>query len=398
MSLRPLDLGYVPLVDAAPLIIAHEIGFAAEEGLGLRLHRERSWASLRDKLVWGHYQATHMLAPVPIAQSAGLAGMATAIDALLVLSVNGNTIGVRPEIAAQMHAEGLDFLDAGATGRALVAAAHGRLRVGVPFPFSMHAELIHYWIDSLGPEAREIVDIRTVPPSQMDRAVADDEVDAFCVGEPWGSVAVESGVAELVLPSAAIWRFAPEKVLAVRRDWCTAHPQTASALMRAVWLAGRWLAEADNITTVAEILGRSEYLNVAPEIIERPLAGRLEVNRRGSQRRVPAAIEFFDGAAQFPWRSQALWIAEALARRTGHDRAHLRRVARACFRSDLYRAVLGPAGADLPGASEKLEGSLSHRSEAASTLGRLLLGPDSFFDGRIFDPSVGDRAGKLPAP
>jgi NitT/TauT family transport system ATP-binding protein len=60
--------------------------------------------------------------------------------------------------------------------------------------------------------------------------------------------------------------------------------------------------------------------------------------------------------------------------------------ARACFRPDLYRAALGPIGADLPGASEKLEGSLAHRTEVASTLGRLLLGPDSFHDGRIFDP------------
>lgn len=390
MSLRVLDLGYIPLVDSAPLIIAHEIGFAAEEGLGLRLHRERSWASLRDKLVWGHYQAAHMLAPVPIAQSAGLAGMATAIDALLVLSVNGSMIGVRPDIADRMRAESLDFLDADATGRAMIAAANGRLRVGVPFPFSMHAELIHYWIESLGAEAREIVDIRTVPPSQMDRAAAEDEVDAFCVGEPWGSVAVESGVAELILPSAAIWRFAPEKVLAVRHDWCESHPVTAAALMRAVWRAGRWLAEAGNSTTVAEILGRSEYLNVSPEIIERPLVQRLVINQRGTERRVPGAVEFFDGAAQFPWRSQALWIAEALARRTGHDRSHLRAVARGCFRSDLFRSVLGPTGADLPGASEKLEGALRHRSEAASTLGRLLLGPDFFFDGRTFDPSVGD--------
>jgi NitT/TauT family transport system ATP-binding protein len=117
------------------------------------------------------------------------------------------------------------------------------------------------------------------------------------------------------------------------------------------------------------------------------------INARGDERRVPRCIEFFDGAATFPWRSQAVWIADALARRTGHDQAHLRAVARACFRADLYRAALGPVGADLPGASEKLEGSLPHRSEVASTLGRLILGPDSFHDGRIFDPSLGD----LPA-
>ena len=101
---------------------------------------------------------------------------------------------------------------------------------------------------------------------------------------------------------------------------------------------------------------------------------------------MPAAIEFFRGAATFPWRSQALWIAELMARRTGADRDGLRAAARASFRPDLYRAALGPAGADLPGASEKLEGALLHRTEVSSTLGTLLLGPDSFHDGRIFDP------------
>jgi NitT/TauT family transport system ATP-binding protein len=76
----------------------------------------------------------------------------------------------------------------------------------------------------------------------------------------------------------------------------------------------------------------------------------------------------------------------------GADRAALREAARASFRPDLYRAALGPAGADLPGASEKLEGALLHRSEAASTLGTLLLGPDSFHDGGIFDPNEADAA------
>jgi NitT/TauT family transport system ATP-binding protein len=156
--------------------------------------------------------------------------------------------------------------------------------------------------------------------------------------------------------------------------------------MRAVWRACRWIAEAENVGTVTELLGRPDYLDVDPAILERPLRGRMAINARGDERRVPHAIEFYRGAATFPWRSQALWIAESMARRMGADRAALREAARACFRPDLYRAALGPAGADLPGASEKLEGALSHRSEVASTLGTLLLGPDWFCDGQIFDP------------
>jgi ABC-type nitrate/sulfonate/bicarbonate transport system substrate-binding protein len=377
-----LDVGFVPLLDAAPLVIAHELGFAVEEGIGLRLHREPSWSALRDRLLWGSHQAAHMLAPMPIALTAGLGGVRVAVDALSVLSVNGTMIGVRRELAARMGASDLDFLDAFAVGRALVAAAGERLRVGVPFPVSMHVELLDYWLRSLGEGPR--FEVRTVPPPRMAEAVAQGEIDAFCVGEPWGSVAAETGAAELVLPGAAIWRFAPEKVLAAPHAWVEANPEVVAALMRAVWRAGRWIAAPENLGTVGEIMGR--HLDVAPEILERPLRGRLVVNAQGEERRTPVAIEFFRGAATFPWRSQALWIADSMARRTGADRGALRAAARACFRPDLYRAALGPAGADLPGASEKLEGALPHRSEAASTLGTLLLGPDSFHDGRIFDP------------
>ena len=114
------------------------------------------------------------------------------------------------------------------------------------------------------------------------------------------------------------------------------------------------------------------------------------VDAHGRELRVPRAIEFFAGAASFPWRSQALWIAEALARRTGGDRARLRAAARASFRTDLFRQVLGPIGADLPGASEKLEGAMATQTAVASTLGRLLLGPDRFFDGAGVRSRSGD--------
>ncbi len=107
---------------------------------------------------------------------------------------------------------------------------------------------------------------------------------------------------------------------------------------------------------------------------------------------MPGCVGFFDGDATFPWRSQGLWIADALARRPGANRCRLCAAARASFRADLYRQVLGPIGADLPGASEKLEGAMTTCTAVASTLGKLLLGPDRFFDGRIFDPSEGDAA------
>ena len=94
MRIQPLTVGFMPLVDAAPLIVARELGFAEEEGLGLTLQSGPSWSTLRDRLVLGQIEAAHMLAPVPVAMALGLGGISTPLDALSVLSVNGNVIGL----------------------------------------------------------------------------------------------------------------------------------------------------------------------------------------------------------------------------------------------------------------------------------------------------------------
>ncbi|MGC8203655.1 CmpA/NrtA family ABC transporter substrate-binding protein [Aliiroseovarius sp. PTFE2010] len=387
MRLRSLRAGFIPLVDAAPLVIARELRFAQQEGLDLQLIKAPSWATLRDMLVFGQIDAAHMLAPVPIAIAMGLGGMPVRLEALMVLSVGGNVVGVSRTLAARMREAGhpFDFADATTAGQALITATQGRLRIGVPFPFSMHAELLYYWLNALGLSAPQSLDVKTIPPQMMASAMASGDIDAFCVGAPWGSIAVEQGVGELLLPTSAIWKFAPEKVLAVRRDWAGAEPDTAGALMRAVWRAGRWLSNPGNHSTAAELLARSDYVDVSAEIVERALSGTLTISPKGDLRHAPAFLEFHAGAAMFPWRSQAAWIAARLASHTGLDRSAAMADAANVFRPDLYRLHLGPAGADLPGASEKLEGALSERTPVASASGRMILEPDSFFDGTVFD-------------
>ena len=387
-----MRIGYIPLVDAAPLIVAREMGFAGEEALSLDLTPAPSWSALRDRLVFGQVEAAHMLAPVPVAGALGLGGAAAELVAVSNLSVNGTVIGVSRALADRLRDIGHDFAfnDARAAGQALVQAGPRPMRIGVPFPFSMHAELLTYWLGALGLPPTQNVEICTVPPPLMARALAEDDIDAFCVGEPWGSSAVEQGVGELLLPGKAIWAFAPEKVLALRADWTQANPDTLARLIRAVWRAGRWLAEPSSRTLASEILAQPQYLDLPAEIIDRSLSGRLTISPRGDQRDVPGFVEFFDGAATFPWRSQAGWIARQLAARAGLDPVASVAAAQQVFRTDLYRNALRDLGADLPGASSKLEGALVAETAVASESGGLFLPRDGFFDGRVFDPSTLD--------
>lgn len=390
MSLTTLSVGFIPLVDAAPLVVAQEMGFAAEEGISLDLRRAPSWSSLRDMLSFGQVDAAHMLSPVPVATAMGLGGAGAPLSAVSVLSVNGNVIGVSRDLARRIHDGGHDFgfRDAHAAGMALIGAAGGRLRIGVPFPFSMHAELVYYWLSALGLPAPQSVDIRTVPPPLMADAIRAGEIDAFCVGEPWGSQAVETGMGELLLPCSAIWAFAPEKVLAVRSDWAAAENALLGRLIRAVWHAGRWLADPSSHSLTAEILSRREYLNIAPDILDRALSGRLVLSQTGQEREVPGFVEFHAAAATFPWRSQAEWIGQQLAARTGLDRVTAKTAARAVYRSDLYRTALAGLNVPLPTASAKIEGGVSVETAVATETGRLILRPDAFFDGRVFDPDL----------
>ncbi|RCW82494.1 CmpA/NrtA family ABC transporter substrate-binding protein [Paracoccus lutimaris] len=386
MPLTPLTLGYVPLIDAAPLILARELGFAAEEGLEFRLLRQGAWAQARDLLGAGVIDAAHMLAPMPVAQALGLGPALPDLDLVMVLSQGGQAVAISQPLAARLRDNGhdFDFRDARKAGEALRHAAPGRFRIGVPFPFSTQVELMHHWLSACGfAQEPEVV---TVPPPLMAAAMAAGEVDAFCVGEPWASSAVEQGVATLLLPGVAIWAAPPEKGLVMRRDFTRAQPELTGALMRAIWRACRWLDEAENRDTAAEIISRREYLDLPPELAERGLTGRLQISPMGEMRAVPDFVSFHRGGVNFPWKSLAALFAQRIARRHGLDPVLAMDRAMAHFRTDLYRMHLREAGAALPGASARLEGALAVDREVAAEKGQMILRADAFFDGAVFEP------------
>jgi two-component system, oxyanion-binding sensor len=392
MNLRPLRLGYVPLMDASPMIAAHELGFAAEEGLALDLVPLQSWAQSRDYLGAGAVDAAHMLLAMPIVQRLGLGPMLPDFDVLMILSQGGQAVAVSTALAQTMRdaGHGFDFADPRTAGAALHTASKGQLRVAVPFHASTHSELVWHWLGAVGFDPA-MVSVRTVPPPMMAQALATGEVDAFCVGEPWASVAVDAGVGVMLLPGRAIWAGAPDKGLVMTRAVAAASPDTTAQLMRAVWRAGKWLDQPGNRSTMAEILSRPHYLNLPSEVTERALLGRFLISAAGEVRLSPHFVGFHDGVANFPWKSVAALFADRIARQHGLDPEAAMLAAMDCFRTDLFRLHLRPAGVDLPGASAKVEGAISHPTAVASEKGSLILRPDAFFDGRLFDPPLQNR-------
>ncbi len=337
--------GFVRLTDAAVLIAALEMGFAAEEGIALDLRREASWSSIRDKVGLGAYPVAHMLSPMPIWMSAGLAPMPGKVCAPFVLGRNGNTLTATPEVAAELFERGAILGDAASLGAAFRAVVLGRrLKCGVPFPHSMHLlQLQRFLREARVPQDR--ISLTIAPPPVLPDVLRAGEVDVFMVGEPWGTLAVERGDAVILLAGADMGETAPEKVLGVREDWAEAQPDTLRALLRGLYRAARWVADPDARGTLAEILSSPRYLDIAAELLEPALRGTLFADGNGRTISHPRLIALGRDDVSRPRRAEALWIAGEAAAGWGLTVEQSRGLAAECFRPDLYAQALAELGA-----------------------------------------------------
>jgi len=356
----PLRMGFIPLVDAAALIVAVDKGFAAAEGLDVTLVREVSWSNVRDKLNIGLFDAAHLLAPVAIASSLGLGHVKVPIAAPFNLGLNGNAITVSPALHAAIMAEiDGDRFDPMATALALsrVVAARRKsgaepLTFGMTFPFSTHNYQLRFWMAAGGVDPDEDVRLVVLPPPYMVDSLANGHVDAFCVGAPWNSVAVDLGVGHILHFVSDILVRAAEKVLAVRQNWSEKNPQVVAALIRAAFRAAQFIEQPQNRTEAARILAQPERVGVDAGVIQRTLDGRLKISPDGTMRESSRYLLVGREGAARPDPVQAAWLYAQMVRwgQTSFSPEALK-TAEAVFRPDLYDAALGREGkpADAPG-------------------------------------------------
>jgi NitT/TauT family transport system ATP-binding protein len=393
MMPREFTIGFLPLVDACLPILAREHGFAEAEGLSLALVRDMSWATVLDRLLYGHSDAAHLVAPLAIATTLGRGRPAVPLAVPFVLGLNGNAITLRADLADQVCPPG-GLGEPLAVGTALhkVAAeraAAGRpLRFGVVHRYSSHNYMLRYWLAACGIRPDLNVTISTVAPPFCADALEAGEVDGICVGEPWNSVAVERGVGRIVLATAQIWRRGVEKVLALREPVLNERREQVEALLRALVAAARHFVDPANWEANAAILARPEYLDGSAGLIQRAISDRLLLAQGGEPVHYPDFMFQYREAANFPWVSQAEWLYTQMARWEGtpivpEDAAKAARV----FRPDVYRSALIGTDEPLPGASSKVEGSLAGMTAVGTQQGAMTLENNRFFDGVEFDPS-----------
>lgn len=348
MTASKLRIGYIPLVDASPLLVAVDHGFAQAEGLDIDLVREVSWSNVRDKLNLGLFDAAHMLAPLPIASSLGIGHVQVPLIVPFTLALNGNAITVSPALYTELAAaaDG-DIADPRVSTRALarvVAERRARgapmLNFGMTFPFSNHNYQLRFWMAAGGVDPDEDVRMVVLPPPYMVESLTSGHVDCFCVGAPWNSVAVDNGVGHILHFGCDIVARMSEKVLAVRAHWADENPAVLAALVRALAKAANFTEDPANRDAVSASIG--VRVGATPEVIARTLSGNLKIATDGTMRATDRYILIGRESANRPDPVHAAWMYADIVRwRQAPLSDELHKIAVSVFRPDLYDAALG---------------------------------------------------------
>jgi NitT/TauT family transport system ATP-binding protein len=145
-------------------------------------------------------------------------------------------------------------------------------------------------------------------------SLASGQVEGFCVGAPWNSVAVDRGIGRILHFVSDILQRAAEKVLAVRARWADENPDVFRRLVRAHGKAAAFVEDVTNRDEVASILAAPDRIGVAPEVIRRTLDGTLKISPDGSFRGSDRYLLVGRAQAARPDPVQAAWLYAQMVR------------------------------------------------------------------------------------
>lgn len=388
---HPLRIGFIPLSDCAPLIVAREKGFFQRHGLDVTLVREPSWANLRDKVALGALDAAHMLAPMPLAATLGAGGWKKPQITACVLALNGNAITVSVKLWNRLleiePALAQARQDAANVLRRLIAADRkaGRpvLTFATVFNYSSHQIQLRYWLASAGIDPDRDVNLVVVPPPQMVERLEAEEIDGLCVGEPWNSLAVLRGVGRILIAGCEIWNNRIEKVIGVNRDWAEGNALVHKSMVMAIVEAADWLDRPENRLEGVQLMAQPDY--IGPQAAEAMRLGMLGMVRYGlgdETEHLPDFHVFSRYAANFPWRNHAEWYLSEMQRWRMIDAdVDIGAIADAVYRTDLYREAAAALDKPFPLIDRKPEGLHAGPWQLAQASAPIPMGADLFFDG-----------------
>jgi len=300
-ELAEVNIGFIPLTDCAPLVVAARMGFDKKYGLRIKLHKEASWAAIRDKLISGDLHAAHALYGMVYGVALGIGGQQKDMAVLMTLNHNGQGITLSNQLKLLGITNGTEL-------SCFLKQHPSKLTFAQTFPTGTHAMWLYYWLASQGIDPLHDIKTTVVPPPQMVANISSGNVAGYCAGEPWNARAVYDNVGFTVATSQDIWVDHPEKVLGVTAEFASKYPQTCRAMVMAVLEACRYLDVLANRTPVSALIAGADYINAPVDVIHDRFVGHYD-NGNGKKWQDANAIKFFnDGKVNFPYLSDGMWF------------------------------------------------------------------------------------------
>jgi nitrate/nitrite transport system substrate-binding protein len=300
-EITEVKIGFIPLTDCAPIVVAAEMGFDKKYGIKITPSKEASWAAIRDKTVNGELHASHVLYGLVYGVQLGIGGQQKDMAVLMTLNHNGQGI----TLANQLKEKGVKD---GHSLKRLLDNENRDYTFAQTFPTGTHAMWLNYWLAANG--INPIKDVKTivVPPPQMVANMRIGNMDGYCVGEPWNARAIYDKVGYTVATSQDIWVDHPEKVLGATAEFVAKNPNTSRAMIMAILDACRYIEATENRAKVAKLISGKAYVNAPEEVIAGRFVGDYD-NGIGRKWKDPNFMKFFeDGKVNFPYLSDGMWF------------------------------------------------------------------------------------------
>jgi nitrate/nitrite transport system substrate-binding protein len=287
-----LNVGFLPITCAAPLIYGEELGSYRKEGLEVALQKIAGIALIRDKMLNGELDVSQQVMPVALTMTAGLGGNTQSIKVLTILNQNGNSL-----VLANKHKDNRDPKN------------WKGFTFAVPFEQSHQALQLRNYLATAGLDPDKDVTYRIVPPTEYVSSLRVGSIDGFFGGEPGGQRAVYEGAGFIHLISKEIWDGHPCCSVTAAESWIKQNPNTFMAFYRAIIAASLHVSNAANRPAMAKVLAKPQYLNAPELVIEQVLTGRY-ADGLGNIKNEPRRVDY----QPFPHYSAAVWLMTQLRR------------------------------------------------------------------------------------
>lgn len=383
LETQTISLGFLPILEAAPLVIGVEKGFFAKNGLDVKLLKQANWGAARDNVVLGSagggIDGGQWQLPMPqmITEGALTNGKKVPMVILAMLMSQGNGIAAADSVKDANLTADLAKSSPGFFEK--FNQKEGRkFRAAYTFPKANQEFWIRWWLSAGGVNPDTAVELLTVPTPETLQGMKNGTMEAFSTGDPWPSRIARDKIGYLAATTSQIWPVHPEEYLAVRTDWVDKHPKAAVALLKGLIEAQMWLDKPENKSEAAAILSSRKWYNVPKEVLEESLKGQYKIGAQGTPINDPKLGPLYwnsdRGVISYPYKSLTLWfLIESLRWKFYPGTVDTIEQAKALndkvTREDLWKQAakeVGVPAKDIPTGSSR--------------------GKETFFNGIVYDP------------